>query len=587
MQHISAFYEGLFASISKSTQAESYQPISENNMIDYYLSLLDSVVKENISNYQAQRYDNITAYLSAEFDSSNVKFYTSNYSDDFGSTLKQFISSIESKLASAKDVIVEYAGKTYEIAKEKLTKVLNALQDVFTIAKTKFEEGLRNGRQVLEKVAEMLKMGFDNLRQAFFTAVAYASNSIKTIFAAKKTNLESTNIVKLQNYSSLPISYFVGKLFNEYMFNSEIYDKIVKEDYGHATMIDPGPYGGGGSPNATPVDASKTVTPTSGGSSAPKTVTPTSGGSAGGSSQKIPPGQLYEYDYDIKNPWSFSLKYQEVGKALEEYHKQQTPQAFTKLIDTVAKTNTLIDLKDTGDVERAQKFNTRFVYDVVNKGVSDYNTVYKTDKIIADLIKNGDLKLKDQLLKKLDTDKSFLETLKKYKVSLQRLSKENPETVKVLESLVDKSINAVEKDIEDIQKGLEVVKEIDNNKLLAEKFFRYGIYAVAATGMLYLAYAIAKDLNPIYAMLKTTGLAIGLIVILFAVKYAIEYYVPISVKLKEVQTGNVAVQPEEIIVLVFLVTIGILIGSVVLKATASLDDERRAGAKTGRMLTTL
>ncbi|MBD6956214.1 MAG: hypothetical protein F9Y92_06205 [Thermoplasmatales archaeon] len=757
MQHISAFYEGLFASISKSTQAESYLPSNENIMIEYYLSLIESVIMESNNNIQSQRYDNITAYLSADFDGSRVKFYTVNYTDEFGSTIKQFISTIESKLVSAKDVIVEYAGKVYEIAKDTLIKVLNTLNEVFIIAKNKFNEALRYGKHVLENVAKMLKLGFDNLRQAFFTAVAYASNALKTIFAAKKAKLESTNIYGLQNYSTLPLSYFVGKLFNEYMFNSELYDKITKEDFGFSQLFDH-IHGGGGS--------------SSGDSSIFDTIKNKVKSIFGGEpTNKKEPTMPSDNAKSVLDP--YLAKHKDVAQALKEFEKQQTPQSLAKLINTVTKNNTFTRFESSENIENTQKFNTRLITDIINKYIVNYGKKYNTDKMIADLLENGDIKLKDQLIKNLDNNKTLIEALKKYKESFKHLkgiypermempehfvsqyidfleketgkitdgldkainakfnkyladkpqSKDltsrgslgedenisnvtnklysdatedayneylrnptfdnlikllNPytntaagyelndkeaielykENVKTVNNLIEQAINEfdkkyttdqmiaeaiknndlnledqlmkkiekdkqfienlnnykenlknlyanqpalieepmknadkltalLEKDVENAKMGIEIVKNIENNKLLAENIFRYGIYVVASTGMLYLAYRIAKGFNPIYSLLKAAGLTIGLMVILFAVKYVVEYYVPLSAKIKEIQSGNVAVQPDEILSLVFLVSLGILIGSIVIKATVSLDDERRAGAKAGRMLATL
>ncbi|MGC8739820.1 MAG: hypothetical protein ACP5UA_14425, partial [Candidatus Hydrogenedens sp.] len=167
--------------------------------------------------------------------------------------------------------------------------------------------------------------------------------------------------------------------------------------------------------------------------------------------------------------------------------------------------------------------------------------------------------------------------LNKYKESLKKLYANQPALVEEPLKNADRLIALLEKDVKDANMGIEIAKEIENNKLLAENIFRYGIYAIASTGMLYLAYRIAKGFNPIYSLLKTAGLTIGLMVILFAVKYVIEYNVPLSEKIKEVQIGNVSLPTEEILALILLVSLGILIGSIVVKATVSLNDERRAG----------
>ncbi|MGC8751902.1 hypothetical protein, partial [Hydrotalea sp.] len=140
----------------------------------------------NRINGGSSNYDNVTAYLSAEIDDNKIKFHYSEYFENFGSTLKDLINAIEQWFKDAAHVVIEYAGKTYEVAKEVLIKILQTLQELFVIAKTKFEEAIRGGKALLDKVGEMLKASFDTIRQAFFAAVAYTSNAIKTLFAGTK-----------------------------------------------------------------------------------------------------------------------------------------------------------------------------------------------------------------------------------------------------------------------------------------------------------------------------------------------------------------------------------------------------------------
>jgi uncharacterized protein (DUF2267 family) len=215
------FYEGLFSALSNNTQAEQFTP-SNNNLLDYYLSLIENYnafSKEGFRNSGSTSFDNITAYLSAEISNDGIKVNFSEYVDSFGSTLKQFINTVEQWFKDAAHVVVEYAGKTYEIAKEILIKVLNTLQDVFTIAKTKFEEAMQEGKHIMEKVGEMLSLTLDTIRQAFFTSIAYASNAIKTIFSGSKMNQESLTYNDLKAYKEIPAAYFTSKIFNEGEFN--------------------------------------------------------------------------------------------------------------------------------------------------------------------------------------------------------------------------------------------------------------------------------------------------------------------------------------------------------------------------------
>ncbi|MGB9763678.1 MAG: hypothetical protein ACPLW7_06825, partial [Minisyncoccia bacterium] len=116
-----------------------------------------------------------------------------------------------------------------------LIKAINTLQEVFVVAKVKFNEALQNGKLVLVKMGEMLRASLDTIRQAFFASMAYASNAIKTIFTGIKAKLERFNIQDLNMYHNMSAAYFSSKIFNEFVENinnlNEITFQNIKQEF--------------------------------------------------------------------------------------------------------------------------------------------------------------------------------------------------------------------------------------------------------------------------------------------------------------------------------------------------------------------
>jgi hypothetical protein len=130
---------------------------------------------------------------------------------------------------------------------------------------------------------------------------------------------------------------------------------------------------------------------------------------------------------------------------------------------------------------------------------------------------------------------------------------------------------------------------------MQDETFKYSLFIAGAAGLAYYAYAIAKQMHPVYSLLKASGLAIGFIAVVLAVKFAIEY----SPTLKEhvdssytqvkqnLQNNHINMQPEEAIPYVLIIVLGLLIGGIVYKVALNIRDARRVGEKSGKILTTV
>ncbi len=555
-----SFYEGLFTAISKSTEAESFLPAGEQNLLDYYLSMLESYVRENVENTtpdQKQRFEDVTAYLSAEIEDQRVKFYITEYVDHFGSSLKQFVTALENLIVTTGGVVVVFAEKTYEIVKELLIKMIHALQEVFQIAKAKFNEALHVGKAIVAKTSEILKTTIDNIRQAFFAAVAYASNALKTIFTGIKAKLESLSLLDLQTYSSMPLAYFAGKIFNEFVDVNAIFDDQIKVD-------------------KIKVEASM---------------------------EDMVHGikQFLHKTSDVTSEFGKSLKdsFAKLSNFLEKTWIQHKVNNIPTAVDLLNENNkyyeSFVKTNDQQGIELIQKVNERFADDVLQMSI-DYYQKGGIDQTIAKMIAQNDQNIRMELLKFYNNAVEAKLKLMQYMKNLdETIGKYDPAKVQAYKEKVEAAIKYLDAAANKAKQGMDIANAIQKNKLLADKVFKQGIFIVASAGVLYYAYAIAKQLHPVYTLLTATGITMGLLVVLLAVKFAIEYAVPLKAKILEVkanladmvQQGKHVDQPEAIAGFVFLVSLGLLAGTVITRLTLSVKDGRKAGERAGKMLATL
>ncbi|MGC8735107.1 MAG: hypothetical protein ACP5RD_08830, partial [bacterium] len=106
---------------------------------------------------------------------------------------------------------------------------------------------------------------------------------------------------------------------------------------------------------------------------------------------------------------------------------------------------------------------------IIDKYIANYKKGYDTDKMITDLIEKGDIKLKEQLFKNLDNNKTLLAVLKNYKESLKYLKGVYPERMEMPEHFVSQYIDFLEKETEKITDGLDKAINTKFNKYLADK----------------------------------------------------------------------------------------------------------------------
>ena len=217
MQYMEAFYEGLFSAMSKQQQPGSNEHNSKPN------------------------YPDITAYLSADIVGDKIKLYFVEYNDKFGENLEDFINHIEHNLQSTQYLFVEFKDKAYKVLKEEFVKIIKTLNEVFSIAKTKFEEAMHNNKDMIVNFCKNQNMTLDMFRQSLFITVAYTANNLKLVFAGAKLQQESINYERLQNYSRLSIAYFIGKIFDDVKIESYDYfeKNIVREDLDMMYFHDP------------------------------------------------------------------------------------------------------------------------------------------------------------------------------------------------------------------------------------------------------------------------------------------------------------------------------------------------------------
>ncbi len=540
-----AFYEGLFSALSNNTQAEQFIPIDDDDLLDYYLTIIENYVyienDTDRTNNRLTNYDHITAYLSANIEDNKIKFRYSEFFDNFGSSLKEFINTIEQWFKDAAHVIVEYAGKTYEIAKNLLIKILQTLHDLFTIAKTKFEEALRNGKAVLEKVGEMLSASIETIRQAFFAAVAYASNAIKTLFTGSKLKQEKLTFESLKTYSELPASYFTGKIFVEFILelignntNDLIHNTVdsVKSIF-HTTSEDVKKFIKMVEDNADKLGEKTTKLFKS----------------------LIPAIEMLNEDISVE-------KVNEIGEKMIQLNKNYTPE-LNSLYVKINENYTNVIFYNAFELSKKidTQINTAFMLITNNH---NYETL---SKYYAELINTKT-------------------TLENYINSIETtIGKHDPAKAQELIAKVNHALKYINSGINDAKVSIEIAYQIEQQNLLAEKIFRNGVYVVASVGLLFYAYKIAKGLHPVRELLTSIGLTVSLMLVLFAVKFVVEYALQIKLVLTGAKPVVSSFAPDDIIAAIFAVSIGLVAGAMVYRIVKIDSKEaRQVGIKTGKIL---
>jgi hypothetical protein len=540
-----AFYEGLFSALSNNTQAEQFIPTDDDDLLDYYLTIIENhAYIENDTNRiinRSSNYEHITAYLSAEIADNKIKFYYSEFFNNFGSNLKEFINDIGQWFKDAAHVVVEYAGKTYEIAKNLLIKILQTLQDLFTIAKTKFEEALRNGKAVLEKVGEMLKASFDTIRQAFFAAVAYASNAIKTLFTGSKLKQENITIENLKTYSELPTSYFTGKIFVEFILDliannvNELYhdtaDKI--KSIFHATSEDVKKFIKLVEDNADKLGEKTTKLFKS----------------------LISAIEMLNEDISVE-------KVNEIGEKMIQLNKNYTPE-LNNLYVKINENYTNVIFYNAFELSKKidTQINTAFML------ITNNHNYEALSKYLAELV--GTKTVLENYINSIETT----------------IGKHDPAKAQELIAKVNHVLKYIDSGINDAKTGIEIAYQIEQQNLLAEKIFRNGVYVVASVGLLFYAYKIAKGYHPVHELLTSIGLTISLMLVLFAVKFVVEYALQIKLVLTGAKPVVSSFAPDDIITAIFVISIGLVAGAMAYRV-AKIDSKeaRQVGIKTGKIL---
>jgi gas vesicle protein len=574
-----AFYEGLFSSISKNVQAEQFTP-SKHNLIDYYLSLIENYVymenDANRTNGGSSNYDNVTAYLSANIDENKIKFRYSEFFDSFGSNIKDFISAIEQWFKDAVQVVIEFAGKTYEVAKDVLIRIMQTLQELFVIAKTKFEEAIRGGKVLLDKVGEMLRASFDTIRQAFFTAFAYTSNAIKTLFTGLRTKQENLTYESIKAYNDLPVTYFAGKIFTEFEFTIDT-DKIADatRDFGNKVIDTTKDFGN------KVIDTTKDF-----GNKVIDTAKDWGEKSAKVAKQIAEDANRLAEKFGAKVAQTFKSILQTTDQLNREMRVEFVQKASAGLIEF--NKNYSPDHADIFNFTNEKFVNSLYANaDVLARKV-------EVDNIVAEMIKTNTYNY--EAVSKYYAD--ILETktaLEKYIENVKMtIGKYDPTEAEKLIVKAKHAIKIIDSGINNSKHALEIAQTIEKQKLLAEKVFKNGLLVVASVGLLFYAYRVAKGYEPLKELIKAAGLSMGLVVILLVVKYITEHSYQLKLKLQEMKSNTASASassdmtltsPEGIIATVFVVSLGIAFGTTIYKMT-NLDEKegRQIGEKTGKIL---
>jgi phosphoribosylanthranilate isomerase len=387
----------------------------------------------------------------------------------------------------------------------------------------------------------MLKASIETLRQAFFAAVAYASNAIKTLFAGSRLKQENLTIESLKTYSDLPAPYFTGKIFTEFDYTidtdkvHEIWDKTVNvtKQVAHNVAVNTKQFLQTVEKNAEKLGAKAVQLFKS----------------------AVPAIGMLNEDINIE-------KVNETGEKMIQLNKNYTPEMNALYVNVNEK---FVDALYNNSFELSKKIDVQV--ETAAMVITNTYNYEALSKYYAELINTKT-------------------TLENYIKSIEAtIGKQDPAKAQELIDKVNYAIKLIDSGINDAKTGIEIAYQIEKQKLLAEKVFKNGIYIVASTGLLFYAYKIAKGYHPVYHLLTSIGLTVSLMIVLFAVKFIVENSFQIQSVIKGLKPAVNSVLPDDIVTALFIVSIGLVVGAMVYRiAKIDSKEARQVGIKTGKIL---
>jgi hypothetical protein len=146
-------------------------------------------------------------------------------------------------------------------------------------------------------------------------------------------------------------------------------------------------------------------------------------------------------------------------------------------------------------------------------------------------LNHNDPNLQSYIQEKSKIINSLIYYLKSYKEMFSGNTQMQQEFQKYIDQLnkAQEKLNEAQKQLIKLQEQAKAQAQSNQSlfseqvieKLMQDETFKYSLFIAGAAGLAYYAYAIAKKMHPVYSLLKASGLAIGFIAVVIAVKFAI------------------------------------------------------------------